>query len=79
MKLTPAGESLPTFVASGPITIIEALIGLGMCASKGEARRLIQGGGARADGEKIDDEGAMVTPGAKISAGKKKHGLIVAE
>jgi len=72
-----AGEDLPSFAASGPITIVEALVGLGLVASKGEARRLIQGGGARADGEKIEDEAAMVTPGVKISAGKKKHGLIV--
>jgi tyrosyl-tRNA synthetase len=72
-----AGDTLPSFAVAGPISIVDALVGLGFCASKGEARRLIQGGGARADGEKIDDEAAMVTAGAKISAGKKKHGLIV--
>lgn len=75
-----AGESLPTFAASGSITIVDALVGLGLCASKGEARRLIQGGGARVDGDKVEDENALIAIGAsgvRISAGKKKHGLVV--
>ena len=75
-----SGEALPTFAASHRITIIDALIGLGMCASKGEARRLIEGGGARIDGEKVEDDATWITPtaqGIRISAGKKKHGLVV--
>ncbi len=72
-----AGEALPSFTASGPIAIVDALVGLGLCASKGEARRLIQGGGARIDGDKVEDEAALVSPGARVSAGKKKHGLVV--
>ena len=51
-----------------------------MCASKGEARRLIQGGGARIDGEKVESDEAWITPtadGVRISAGKKKHGLVL--
>jgi len=76
-----AGEALPTMTATHRITIIDALIGLGMCASKGEARRLIQGGGARIDGEKVENDEAWITPtaeGVRVSAGKKKHGLVVA-
>ena len=75
-----SGEALPTFAASHRITIIDALIGLGMCTSKGEARRLIQGGGARIDGEKVESDEAWITPtadGVRISAGKKKHGLVL--
>ncbi len=76
-----AGEALPTFaVPEGNIALVDALVALGLTASKGEARRLIAGGGARIDGEKVGDEGAMITPGAepvRISAGKKQHGLIV--
>ncbi len=61
--------------------LVDALVGLGFCASKGEARRLIKQGGARVGGEKVSDEAATVTPGAeplRISAGKKHHGLLVA-
>ncbi|HEX8413682.1 MAG TPA: tyrosine--tRNA ligase [Sphingomicrobium sp.] len=71
-----AGESLPTLAAAGEIGIIDALIGLGFCASKGEARRLIAGGGARVDGEKVE-ESAMLTAPARVSAGKKLHGMLV--
>jgi tyrosyl-tRNA synthetase len=74
------GGSLPTFVVSGSIAVVDALIGLGFAKSKGEARRLIQGGGARVAGEKVTDEAMNITVGAEpvaIAAGKKNHGLLV--
>jgi tyrosyl-tRNA synthetase len=74
-----SGEALPMFAASGSIGIVDALIGLGFCASKGEARRLIAGGGARVDGEKVADEAFTIAIGAnpvRVSAGKKNHGLL---
>ena len=77
-----AGGDLPTFAAAGgAIAIVDALVGLGFCASKGEARRLIAGGGARVAGEKVTDEALVVTVGAapvRVSAGKKHHGLLTA-
>lgn len=75
-----AGAELPTLPVSGEIGLVDALIGLGFCASKGEARRLIAGGGARIDNEKVVDDGARVDvsgKGVRISAGKKHHGLLV--
>jgi tyrosyl-tRNA synthetase len=74
-----AGADLPTLAVSGSIAIVDALIGLGFCASKGEARRLIAGGGARVDGEKVADEAftiAMAGNPVRVSAGKKHHGLL---
>jgi tyrosyl-tRNA synthetase len=73
-----AGGALPTLAVSGSISVVDALVGLGFCASKGEARRLIKGGGARVEGEKIDDEAATITVSGevRISAGKKLHGLL---
>jgi tyrosyl-tRNA synthetase len=76
-----AGDSLPTLLVEGPsISLVDALTGLGLVASKGEARRLIKGGGARVDGVQATDESALVTLGAapvRISAGKKLHGVLV--
>ncbi len=76
-----SGDALPThIVAGGSIMLIDALIGLGFAKSKGEARRLIAGGGARIDGEKAADEAAIIAVGAdpvRISSGKKLHGLLV--
>jgi len=73
------GEALPMLKVSGEIGLIDALVGLGLVASKGEARRLVAGGGARIDGEKADDENARiaVTDQVRVSAGKKKHGLLI--
>ena len=52
-------------------------IGLGLVASKNEARRLIAQGGARVDGQAVDEDGPIaVTCDVRISAGKKKHGLL---
>ena len=74
-----SGGDLPSVDASGEISVIDALVALNFVASKKEARRMIQGGGARVDGDAVTEEEAVITAQAapvKISAGKKKHGLI---
>ncbi|OYU16221.1 MAG: tyrosine--tRNA ligase [Alphaproteobacteria bacterium PA4] len=73
-----AGADLPSFAVAAPIGILDALVGLGFAASKGEARRLVAGGGARVDGAAVADDALLVGPGTKVSAGKKRHGVIVA-
>lgn len=77
-----SGVGLPSICVDGPLSLVDALTALGLVASKGEAKRLIKGGGARVDGAQIRDEGAIVTvAGApvRISAGKKLHGLLTSE
>ncbi|MCM8730148.1 tyrosine--tRNA ligase [Hephaestia sp. GCM10023244] len=75
-----AGDALPRHaVPAGAIGVVDALVALGFAASKGEARRLIKGGGARIEGEKVADEAATITIGdqpVRLSAGKKHHGLL---
>ncbi len=73
-----AGEALPTLPVLGSIGVVDALVGLGLVASKKEARRLIEQGGARIGEEKIEDEKLVidVTEPVRLSAGKKKHGLL---
>jgi tyrosyl-tRNA synthetase len=74
--------ALPSFAVAGGIGIVDALIGLGFAKSKGEARRLIAGGGARVAGERVTDEAQIITVDAepvRVSAGKKHHGLLVRE
>jgi len=73
-----AGDTLPTFGVSGAINVVDALVALNLAASKGEARRLIKGGGARVDGEKVVDEAQVIAVDApvRVSAGKKNHGLL---
>ncbi|MBF5091975.1 tyrosine--tRNA ligase [Novosphingobium sp. NBM11] len=74
------GQDLPTLAcADDAISLIDALVGIGFAASRGEAKRLIAGGGARIDGESVSDEGFQIVLAGqerRISAGKKKHGII---
>jgi len=73
-----AGAALPTHAVLGSIAVVDALVALGLAASKGEARRLIKGGGARIDGEKIADEAhvIVVDKPVRLSAGRKHFGLL---
>jgi len=72
-----SGEALPALKNADGLMLVEALTGLGLCASKNDARRLIAQGGARIDGEVAsEDVRIRVTSDVRISAGKKKHGLL---
>ena len=82
------GDDLPfitvdaEYLESG-IDVVELLQETGLCASKGEAKRLIQGGGARINdvpvksieqklsSRDLTDEGHI-----KLSSGKKHHALV---
>ncbi len=82
------GEELPTITVArdeiaGGIVLFRLLAEAGLCASNGEARRLIKGGGARLNDEVVRDETSEVTLDdldgdgvAKLSAGRKRHALI---
>jgi tyrosyl-tRNA synthetase len=77
-----AGGALPTHkVSGGSIGIVDALIALGLCASRGEARRKIAEGAIKVDDQPVGDPAANVAVAGqvKISFGKKKHGLLVAD
>jgi len=64
------------------IEVVELLIETGLCNSKGEARRLIKGGGARVNDVPVSIIEQKVTLAdinddhIKISSGKKRHALV---
>ena len=80
--------SLPTLVLSKDeidkgISIIDLFCRLGLTNSKGEARRLIEGGGGRLNDLPLTNELHILTEASfktqailKLSAGKKRHGLV---
>ncbi len=73
------GDDLPELqLPAGGIGLVDALVEIGFAASRGEAKRLIAGGGARIDGASVTDEALHIPGGAelRISAGKKKHGVL---
>jgi tyrosyl-tRNA synthetase len=84
-------EGLPTYavptaeLAAG-IPILDLLVRAGLAASKSEARRLVQGKGAKLNDATVDDETLRVTDAnlspdgtLKLTAGKKRHALVKAD
>lgn len=68
------------------VSFIDAVCEIGLTKSKGEARRIVQQGGAKVNDEPINDPQYVVTSAAlnddgqiKISTSKKKHALILAK
>ena len=77
------GEDLPTLeVADEGITVVMACTALGLTASNGEAKRKVKEGAVKLDDERLSDpqEVLRVPPGStrRLSVGKKKHGILVA-
>lgn len=64
------------------ISVVDLLHRSGLSASRGEARRLIRGGGARLNENRITDETMVVSQGhlvddqLTLSAGRKRHARI---
>jgi len=83
-----AGEDLPSVEISrdaleNGISVINLLKEAELSSSNGDARRLVRGGGAKINDEKVEDENLQVTLSnldengtIKLSAGKKRHVII---
>jgi tyrosyl-tRNA synthetase len=75
---------LPTFTLEHEaISVIDVIVALGMANSKGEARRLIEQGGVRLNDQPVRAANATITQAdldgggtARLTVGKKRHGLI---
>ncbi len=73
-------DELPTFDlgALDGVRLVDALAASGLCASKSEARRQIQGGAVRVNGDRVADVDAALDPAwftdgaAVLRVGKKK-------
>jgi tyrosyl-tRNA synthetase len=80
-----AAEGLPTFSLKGAtaVPVIEIAVALGLAGTRSEARRLIEQGGVRLNDEVVRSATAIVAESdldsagaARLSVGKKRHGLI---
>ena len=82
-----SGDDLPTLTLSAAeiadgISVAQLITRTGLAASGKEAKRLIAEGGARMNDEGLTDAGQMITAAdlaqpIKLSAGKKRHALVV--
>lgn len=69
-----APEDMESWSVAEPVPIAQLMVDAGMSPSKGEARRLIQGGGVSVNGEKISDVHFVFEPKeeAVLKVGKRK-------
>ncbi|MFP4436201.1 MAG: tyrosine--tRNA ligase [Chloroflexaceae bacterium] len=67
-------EDIPVHTLNAPVTIVDLMADSGLAASKSEARRLINGGGVRVDGTKVEQYELTLEPGADVvvQVGKRK-------
>ncbi|MBN9496457.1 MAG: tyrosine--tRNA ligase [Alphaproteobacteria bacterium] len=81
-----SAEGLPTVelpkaeLAAG-IGVLDLFVRAGLAASKGEARRLVQGKGAKLDDATVESDTLVVKLDSgtiKLTAGKKRHALVKA-
>ena len=65
---------IPDFALSKATNIVDLIVEAGLAPSKSEARRLIQQGGVRVDGQRVDDIKWTVEPkdGTVIQVGKRR-------
>jgi len=82
------GDDLPTIAIekariSEGLALLDLLVETGLVASKGEARRLIQGGGVKCNDVAVNDAACVVSADdvtdegyIKLSVGKKKHIIV---
>lgn len=62
---------------NSPINILDLLVQLNFTPSKGEAKRLIAGGGVKFEGEKITDTQIKIDKSGIIQAGKRKYAKLI--
>ncbi|GAB4110203.1 MAG: tyrosine--tRNA ligase [Roseiflexaceae bacterium] len=72
-------DEMPEHALSGPTTIIDLMVAAGLASSKSEARRLIDGGGVRADGNKVEGYDLTLSPGngVVLQVGRRKFVRVV--
>jgi tyrosyl-tRNA synthetase len=72
-------QDMPEHAIAAATGIVDLLAEAGLALSKSEARRLISGGGVRIDGEKVENQDAVIEPsGARVvQVGKRKFVRVV--
>jgi tyrosyl-tRNA synthetase len=67
-------EDMPQHRLAAPTSIVDLMVETGLASSKGEARRLIDGGGVRVAGEKVAGYDVTFEPGneAVVQVGRRK-------
>jgi tyrosyl-tRNA synthetase len=73
-------DGMPDFATEGQIAIVDLLVGAGLARSRSEARRLIDGGGVRVDGARVERYDQSVDPAGApvVQVGRRAFVRVVA-
>jgi tyrosyl-tRNA synthetase len=71
-------EDMPVHTLSASTPIVDVLVAAGLAGSKGEARRLIDGGGVRVGGEKVTGYDLALEPDSEVvvQVGRRKFARV---
>ncbi|HEU5099645.1 MAG TPA: tyrosine--tRNA ligase [Roseiflexaceae bacterium] len=69
---------IPDFPITAAMNIVDVMVGAGLASSKGEARRLIDGGGVRIEGEKVEGYDTTLSPEQPVvvQVGRRKFARV---
>jgi tyrosyl-tRNA synthetase len=72
---------IPDFRIAAAMNIVDVMVGAGLASSKGEARRLIDGGGVRIEVEKVEGYDTTVSPERPVvvQVGRRKFARVRGE
>jgi tyrosyl-tRNA synthetase len=67
-------DDIPVRTLTEPVNLVDLMVMAKLASSKSEARRLIDGGGVRLDGERVEGYDQVLTPGSGvvIQVGRRK-------
>ena len=71
-------EDIPEHAIDGPANLVDLMVAAGLAGSKSEARRLIDGGGVRVDGEKVEGYDLTLDPASPVvvQVGRRKFARV---
>ena len=72
-------DHMPTWHTTFPVAVVDALVGAGLAKSKGDARRLIDGGGVSVGEARVSGWASSIEAPCVLWAGKKRAVRIAAE
>jgi len=70
-------DEMPEYAIGGPMALVDLAVEAGLAASKGEVRRLVQGGGVQLNGAKVEQAAIEVAPGDELRVGRHRFLRIV--
>ncbi|MFC1466453.1 MAG: tyrosine--tRNA ligase [Candidatus Brachytrichaceae bacterium NZ_4S206] len=70
-------DEMPEFAVSDGMNVVDVMVALKFAASKGEAKRLIIGGGVYLDGRTVSDANEVPAPPQILQVGKRRFARLV--